>query len=1064
MTHDTTIGILLPRLNAGYDKDVLAGAHAIAQQHGVQLLAIWGAPGDRRTTTLAGDHIDGWIAVLNIPRPDSLRDVVRVGIPAVVIGALPPDLAYPAVLPDNRGGTLAAVRHLLDHGHQRIAFVGDLRFDDMRERYAAYEAALTERGLAVDSRYVFANANYYGAATGGALAAQRMVDEGFPCSAMVAGNDLYALQVMESIRQAGYHVPEHLAVVGFDDLAEAQYATPPLTTVRQSYSLLGRTAAELLMAQLRGQTVPPGPTYVPTTLVVRRSCGCALSSASSDPSADDAYAAPGWQTALAQQLVRLALHPLPLDPATPPEQIWPSVGDLVQGLETALTGARPPDATGMERAWREAVGLTASLESLDGMLRALERAGEQRAGGASRLRSFLDSARLGLMRAQQARQIAQDGEREELIRTGYAISMALLGQEQGDVAQLAWLSLTPLLWGCLGLWAEPGDETTTLVIAGSYSRDGEHTIPIGARYAAAAFPPPQALPAAARAGGSEVVFLLPVRTATHDWGVLAVCRSVTSRSAQLTDEDVRMWATLLGAALERQSLLESLTGRQDTLSLAYEQRLITENIRDLIFMIDQAGRFLYTSPSFQHVLGYSPTRLLGISAFDLIHPDDVDTVREPWAQVTTPGTLQATFRLRHASGLWRWLEVSGTVVIRQGLPAVVVVGRDVTERKRLEAEVLQSQKIESIGRLAGGIAHDFNNLLTAIGGYADLLLASTQPAAPARDDLEEILKAVRRATSLTNQLLAFARKQVIESRVLNLNDLILDMDRLLRRLIGEHIELATLPAPGLWYTKVDPSQIEQLVINLAINARDAMPAGGRLTIATANTTIDQTHARALVGVAPGAYVLLEVRDTGVGMSAEVQSHLFEPFFTTKAPGQGTGLGLATCYGIVKQHGGHISIQSEVDQGTTVAVLLPSVEESAVVSLRHEARPALAGGAETVLLVEDEQAVRSLAARVLRARGYTILEAANGAEALQVAREHHGTIDLLLTDVVMPYLGGVAAAEQLMAMRPGIKVLFMSGYTDKAVAGQSELDPNAPFLMKPYTPSVLAHKVREVLDA
>jgi PAS domain S-box-containing protein len=582
------------------------------------------------------------------------------------------------------------------------------------------------------------------------------------------------------------------------------------------------------------------------------------------------------------------------------------------------------------------------------------------------------------------------------------------------------------------------------------------------RYAAAAFPPLDFLPASAHVDGPEIVRLLPVRTATRDWGILAVCGSVESRAAQNSYADVRMWATLLGVALDRESLLGSLAEDQDILRVAYEHRLITENIHELIFVIDPEGYYLYASPSFQHVLGYRPLTLLGTSMFDLVHPDDLARVREQWAYFTTPVTTQAIFRARHADGGWRWLEASGTVVVRQGAPSIIVVGRDITERKRLEAHILQSQKMESIGWLAGGVAHDFNNLLTAITGYAELVLELLAPADPVRGDMEEIQKAAQRATSLTRQLLAFARKQIIEPRVLNLNDLILDMDRLLRRLIGEDIELMTLPAPNLKQIKADSGQIEQLLVNLAVNARDAMPRGGRLTIETANVFLDATYARAYMS--PGSWVMLTVSDSGIGMDAEVQAHLFEPFFTTKGPGKGTGLGLATCYGIVQQHGGSISVYSEVGLGTTIKILLPSVEDSTAVSLQPNQPKPVPRGMETVLVVEDEPAVRALAVRVLGEQGYIVLEAADGTEALRMAEHHTGTIDLLLTDVVMPQISGKALADRLIALRPGIKVLFMSGYTDNVSFHHDQLEAATALLWKPFSTSALVRKVRDVLDA
>jgi two-component system cell cycle sensor histidine kinase/response regulator CckA len=387
------------------------------------------------------------------------------------------------------------------------------------------------------------------------------------------------------------------------------------------------------------------------------------------------------------------------------------------------------------------------------------------------------------------------------------------------------------------------------------------------------------------------------------------------------------------------------------------------------------------------------------------------------------------------------------------------------ERKQLEAQFLQAQKLEGIGQLAGGIAHDFNNLLTAISGYADLIWDALPHDQPVRSDLAEIQKAVTRASDLTRQLLAFARKQIIEPRVLNLNDLIGDMDKLLRRVIGEDIGLISVPDPDLGLVKADPGQIEQVIMNLAVNARDAMPGGGKLTIETRNVFLDSSYAHEHQGVIEGSYALLAVSDTGIGMDSDVQAHAFEPFFTTKAQGKGTGLGLATCYGIVKQHGGNIWVYSEVGQGTTFKIYLPHVHETAAVPPAQVPPQILARGKETLLVVEDEPAVRDLITRVLRAQGYRVLEASNGAEAIRVAEASApAMIDLLLTDLVMPELGGLAAAAQLSAHNAVMKVLFISGYTDSAIVHQGRLEEGVAFLHKPFTPAVLTRKVREVLDS
>ena len=385
------------------------------------------------------------------------------------------------------------------------------------------------------------------------------------------------------------------------------------------------------------------------------------------------------------------------------------------------------------------------------------------------------------------------------------------------------------------------------------------------------------------------------------------------------------------------------------------------------------------------------------------------------------------------------------------------------ERQRLEQQLQQSQKLEAVGRLAGGLAHDFNNVLTAILGSVELLLLDTPPDAPTREELDIIRDASARAQDLIRQLLAFSARQVLQPRVLDLNRLVGDVNKMLRRLIGEDVELVSALAPDRGAVRADAGQIEQALVNLAINARDAMPSGGRLTIETANAEIPEAAGRPHGEVPPGRYVTLRVTDTGHGMDAETQAHIFEPFFTTKPHGKGTGLGLATVYGIARQSGGHVTVDSAPGKGSTFRIYLPRVDEPLEAAGVPPAVVAPVEGTETVLLAEDEQLVRSLARKVLEQAGYTVLVAAGGPEALQVAALYDGPIHLLLTDVVMPEMSGRELMHRLTLVRPSLRVLYMTGYSDEAVARHGLLDPGTGFMQKPFTPEALARKVREVLD-
>jgi PAS domain S-box-containing protein len=407
------------------------------------------------------------------------------------------------------------------------------------------------------------------------------------------------------------------------------------------------------------------------------------------------------------------------------------------------------------------------------------------------------------------------------------------------------------------------------------------------------------------------------------------------------------------------------------------------------------------------------------------------------------------------------VEVSLSFVeIEEGIFGIAFVS-DISQRKTLEEQLQHAQKMEAVGRLAGGVAHDFNNMLTVISGYNRMLLDELSAADPLRSYVEEAISAADRAADLTNQLLTFSRRQIMQPRVVNVNTVIRNSEKMLRRLIGEDIELAFLLKADVGNIKVDPGHLEQAIVNLAVNSRDAMPLGGRLTVETANVHLDESYARSHVGVNPGDFVMIAVSDNGSGMDAKTRQHIFEPFFTTKEKGKGTGLGLATVYGIVKQAGGDIWVYSEVGQGTTFKLYFPRVMEATVEGSAPDSVQTAESG-ETILLVEDEQAVRDLTFKMLQKLGYRILTAASGAEAIEISRTHPGPISLLLTDVVMPSMSGRQLADVLKPTRPDMKVLFLSGYTEDTIVQHGVLDPTVEFLPKPFSREVLGRKLRDVL--
>ena len=450
-----------------------------------------------------------------------------------------------------------------------------------------------------------------------------------------------------------------------------------------------------------------------------------------------------------------------------------------------------------------------------------------------------------------------------------------------------------------------------------------------------------------------------------------------------------------------------------------------------------------------------------------IHPDDRDDVVARLRERVARGRdWEAEYRFRARDGRYLSVLDRGLVVHDHEGSARRMVGGmvDLTERKALEEQFFRAQRMESVGKLAGGIAHDFNNVLTVVSGYAEFIRSRAAEGDPIALDAGEIQRAAGRAATLVRQLLAYSRRQLVQPRVISLNEAVAEMQSMLLRALGEDVEVVTVLDPALGHVRIDPAQLEQIILNLAVNARDAMPAGGKLTIETANAVLGEAYARTHIGASPGRHVLLAVTDTGAGMDEDTRTHVFEPFFTTKEERVGSGLGLATVYGTVKQCGGSIWVDSEPGRGARFEIYLPRVDEPLDTSEETGGVAPVAGGSETILVVEDDQLVRQLVVRILRGQGYAVLEAADAAEAESLAREHAGPIHLLVTDVVMPGGDGIGLAGRLAETRPETKVVYMSGYAERQPAGGGLFLPGAAFLAKPFTPSDLLRKVRDALDA
>jgi PAS domain S-box-containing protein len=552
---------------------------------------------------------------------------------------------------------------------------------------------------------------------------------------------------------------------------------------------------------------------------------------------------------------------------------------------------------------------------------------------------------------------------------------------------------------------------------------------------------------------------VPLRVNGHTFGALVV--QTYSKNIRYRDRDKEV---LTFVARQLASAVEIKRNEQALRRSEARYRSLVQSSVYGIYRSSLEGRFLDVNPALISILGYeSPEEVL------LLDPEK-DVFAQPQEHSRLIEEFRRTGRLDGIEVKWKrkdggaiTVRISGRAVSSADEPADVLeaIAEDVTDRRALEDQFRQAQKMEAVGRLAGGVAHDFNNLLMVVSGYAEVILSELLIDDPLHEKVRAIQLAADRATTLTRQLLAFSRKQLLELKVVDVNAIVQDMERLLRPLIGENVELVTSFAPESAYTRADAGQLEQVLMNLVVNAKDAMPSGGKLRIRTQNIAMDESHRRGQKFIRPGNYVMLSVSDTGMGMDKETQSRIFEPFFTTKEKGKGTGLGLSTVYGIVKQSGGYVMVQSEQGQGTTFQIYLPEAEG---VSEGHAlpAPSAALGGSETILLVEDEESVRQLVRDTLTAKGYRVLEADSGEAGLAESTRHQGKIDLVITDVVMPGMSGRELVKHLAQSRPTAKVLFLSGYTEDSIVNEGSIEGGTAFLQKPFSLYSLSRKVREVL--
>ena len=552
---------------------------------------------------------------------------------------------------------------------------------------------------------------------------------------------------------------------------------------------------------------------------------------------------------------------------------------------------------------------------------------------------------------------------------------------------------------------------------------------------------------------------VPLKVNNHTFGALVVqTYSKNIRYGERDKEILTFVARQLASAVEIKRNEQALRRSE-----ARYRSLVQSSVYG-IYRSSLEGRFLDVNPALINMLGYGSAEevlMLDPEKDVFAHVEEHTRLIDEFRRTGRLDGIEVKWKRRDESLIT--VRISGRAVSSADEPADVLeaIAEDVTDRRVLEDQFRQAQKMEAVGRLAGGVAHDFNNLLMVISGYAEVMLAKLNLEDPLHEKARSIQQASDRATTLTRQLLAFSRKQLLELKVVDVNAIVSDMERLLQPLIGENVELTTRLAPDAGHTRADAGQLEQVLMNLVVNAKDAMPNGGKITVQTQNVTLDENHRRGQTFIRPGNYLMLSVNDNGTGMDKETQSRIFEPFFTTKEKGKGTGLGLSTVYGIVKQTGGYVIVQSEEGRGTTFHIYLPRVEEPAEKHAVPVARAA-AGGTETVLLVEDEESVRQLVRETLTTKGYSVVEAENGEAGLAAASKHKGKIDLVITDVVMPGMGGRELVHQLSLARPETKVLYLSGYTEDAIVSEGTIEKGTAFLQKPFTLQALSRKVREVL--
>ncbi|MBN2354148.1 MAG: substrate-binding domain-containing protein [Spirochaetales bacterium] len=1107
-THRLSLGVLYNGDNL-FQEQTIEGIRAFASESGLDLFAFdaaacseaGGEPGAGDAVkvsfcNLVNKRLIAGLLILSGAFPSRTRREENQlykrfnPLPLVTVGFSLP--GAPSVLPNWRKSMIDIVLHLARvHGRKRIAFIAGPEGAASREKIGQFEEALRRAKLPLNRKLIITGD--YGIEGGRRAAALLAAGAKPACDAVLAANDAAAAGAMEELVRRGIDVPDQCSVAGWQDEELAAGAFLPLTTVRLSRRTIGWKSAELLAGIVRG-TRKSVSLKVPAEFIVRRSCGCPSRGARFPTETRTGRRKAGTKA------VRLKKRMSEISALIPPS---PAAARLLEKKALALldslprAAAREPGAFNL--VWRNLLCLVAGLRldpdpwiNLLSLLRrdALEIAAASDAAGIEAV--FSEALTFAAELKQRSALFSKSLFLEQALRLR-AVEHRLLTAVSPDEVRRVVLEDFPRLGvtACsFSLHVPSRSPLHYSRLAAGY--DGEK-IPAAsagrAPFLTNRLFPPGAVDTRKRTSffieplyaGTEFLGLCNLSVERTDLALIGILRKSlqgallnSSRRDSAREARTELEARLSSQARELLELSERFQREKRTVERLREELNRSEERYRKWFEEDFTGNFIAAAngdiincnAAFARIFGFHSVAEAHRANFGNLYPNK--------------SALEDFYTLL---GVVRRIEYYESEFVRQDGTVLHIIGNiigsfdednnlvemqgflfDNTERKRLEDELRHAHKMDAIGRLAGGIAHDFNNILTGIMGYAELLLDKIPKSDPSQRDVEEIKKAAKSAASLTRQLLAFSRKQILKPLYLDLNDVVQSMRDLLIRIIGEHISLVTELDPDLKPVKADRGQIEQVIMNLVINSRDALPQGGTIVLTTRNKTIDGTiELSTSADIKPGPYVVLEVCDNGVGMDLETQSHIFEPFFSTKKPGQGVGLGLSTVYGIITQSGGFPEVVSEPHRGTTMRIYLPQYSVTAEVRAERLSYTEEMKGNETILLVEDEDFVRELAEKVLSREGYHVLAAHNAQEALSLVKKHSLTFDLVVTDIVMPGASGVELGQKIQALRPEIKVLYMSGYDDKMLSQHGESVTRLNFIQKPFTPELFLRKVQDALN-